>query len=264
MRWSAGFLFCVLACGDDARGPSDAGTCDPLATRTLPITIGNVVAAGTAPDGVTYVVTRDGADTRVFVSEGDTFVRRRVTGSGFSLGASDFVDDTVGFEDTQPSRLVFQSDDDYAVRMALVHDDQRTYYDALTNKIELTIQPDSIVAGRPARNLPGDVLLQYAATTPDGQQLLVTRPEDDWTAKDYRLFLGRGDALQEIPITIAAVNAFARFEFVLNGMPGSVVIGNPQLSPSTPSVLQHDNGEWALTLLPTGSGIPDGWRVYCL
>jgi hypothetical protein len=263
MRWSASLLIVMLACGDDAGGPRDAGTCDPLEARALPIVIGNVVAAGTAPDGVTYVVTRDGSDTRVFVSEGDTYVRRRVLGSSFSIGASEFVEDQVSFEDTQPSRLLFQSDADYAVRMALVHDQERTYYDEAVNKIELTVQPDSIVAGKPVRNLPGAIELAYAATTPDGQQLLITRPEDDWTAADYRLFFGRDGVLNELPITQAAVNAFARFDFALDGMPGSIILGNPTLSPSTQSVIQHDNGEWPLTLLPTGSGVPSGWRVYC-
>ncbi len=250
----------LLACGDSG-GPSDAGTCNPLAARPQPAQLGSVVAAGTALDGVLYVVTRDGMDERVYVSEGDTLVRRRVLGSGFRVGDSDLVDDTVSFEDTQPSRLVFQSDDLYAVRMALVHDDGRTFYDALVSKTELSVIPESAVLGKPVRNLPGDVLLAYAATTVDGQQFVVTRLEDD--ASGYQLFLGRKNELHELAITNAAVNAFARFDFTLNGRPGSIVIGNPTFSPSTESVLQHDDGEWSLTLLPTGSGLPSGWRFYC-
>jgi hypothetical protein len=263
MRWSASLLILMLACGDESRGPSDAGTCDPLLPSPRPAALSGVVAAGSAPDGTLYVVTRTGTDTRVFVSQGDTLVRRRVLGSGFGLGGSDFVDDTVSFEDTRTSRLVFQSDDDYALRMALVHDDARTFYGELTNKTELTVQPASSVESWLVRNLPGEILLQYAAITPDGQQLIVTRPEDDWTTNDYRLFLGRNDELHEIALTLAAVNTFARFDFTLNGMEAAVIIGDPTLSPSTASVIQHDNGQWPLTLLPTGSGIPNGWRVYC-
>ncbi|MET0286958.1 MAG: hypothetical protein ABW352_20920 [Polyangiales bacterium] len=264
MRWSASLLLVMLACGDTESGPSDAGTCDPLAEFTRAAELRDVVAAGSAPDGTLYVVTRQGSDTRVFVSEGDTLVRRRVLGSGFGFGLGELSDDTVSFQDARTSRLVFQSMGDYAVRMALVHDDAKTFYDAVTSKTELTVQPESAAFARPVRNLPGEVVLEYAAITPDQQQLIVTRPKDDWTMKDFRLFLGRDDQLQELAITNAAVNAFARFDFVLNGLEGTVIVGNPTLSPGTASVVRHDNGEWPLTLLPTGSGVPGGWRIYCL
>jgi hypothetical protein len=262
-RWSAGLLILMLACGDSESGPSDAGTCDPLQPFARAAELRDVVAVGSAPDGTLYVVSREGSDTRVYVSEGDTLVRRRVLGSGFGFGLGDSSDDTVSFQDAQTSRLVFQSEGDYAVRMALVHDDAKTFYDALTSKTELIVQPESAAFARPVRNLPGEVVLAYAAVTPDQQQLILTRPRDDWTTKDYRLFLGRDEQLNELAITNAAGDSLARLEFVLNGLPGELIISDPTLSPSTTSVIRHDNGEWTLTLLPTGSGVPAGWRIYC-
>jgi hypothetical protein len=261
MRWSATLLVLMLGCSDDA--PRAVGSCDPLQAMPQPIQLGTVVAAGSGPDGTIYVVTRDGSDTRAFVSQGDTLVRRRVLGEGFGGELGEISDDSVSFEDAQPSRLVFQSEGDYAVRMALVHDAARTFYDDAAGKIELTVLPESALRDKPLRNLPGDIVLNYAAITGDGQQLIVTRPEDDATNADYRLYLGRSNALQQIPISSATVNAFARFEFSLHGMPGALIIGT-QLSPNTKSVLQHDDGEWPLTLLPTGTGLPKGWTYSCL
>lgn len=53
------------------------------------------------------------------------------------------------------------------------------------------------IAGMPLHNLPGTILVEYAAELPDQRVMVVTRPEDDWTYDDFRLFLGQVDSLLE-------------------------------------------------------------------
>jgi hypothetical protein len=62
---------------------------------------------------------------------------------------------------------------------------------------ELTVLPAGAIAGMPVRNLPGDVVVEYAAALPDGEVMVVTRPRDDWSYTDFRLFLGTMGAVTE-------------------------------------------------------------------
>jgi hypothetical protein len=62
------------------------------------------------------------------------------------------------------------------------------------------VLPTSAITSMPLRNLPGSVTVEYAATLPDGQLMLVTRPTDDSAFTDFRLFLGPRDAIAERPV----------------------------------------------------------------
>jgi len=65
---------------------------------------------------------------------------------------------------------------------------------------ELTVLPSAAIAAMPLRNLPGSVYVEYVATLPEGQLMLVTRPADDWSCADFRLFMGPPSAVAERPV----------------------------------------------------------------
>jgi hypothetical protein len=62
---------------------------------------------------------------------------------------------------------------------------------------ELTVLAAGAIAGMPLRNLPGDVVVEYTVALSDGDVMLVTCPRDDWSYKDFRLFLGSMGAVAE-------------------------------------------------------------------
>ena len=172
--------------------------CDPLAPAPKPITLGTVLGAGKSANGTIYVADQVDSTQRVFVSDASgTLVRQRVTGSGSGSGPTFYVFDIEGV--AQP--FVFQIDvaADGSVRMGVL---LGTLIDRKTLVIgqdgeELTVLPNAAIASMPLRNLPGDVYVEYVATLPDGQIMLVTRPVDDWTYADFRLFLGAPNAVTE-------------------------------------------------------------------
>jgi hypothetical protein len=75
-----------------------------------------------------------------------------------------------------------------------------------SKKLDLTVLSGSDITAIPVRNLPGDITVEYIATLPDGKWLVVTRPSDDWTYDDFRLFLGPTDQIAE-----RAVSSVIRF-----------------------------------------------------
>lgn len=252
----------TAGCGSDA-GPAPAGACDPLALDPQPITLGDVLAVGAA-GGITYVVSRSegGADYRVFVSEGATLVRRRVLGSGFGGSGDSVVNDTVSYQDAQTSRLVLKSEAGSVTAMALVHDAERTFYDDAAGKIELMLQPASSIENVPLRNFPGDVDLLYAANVSDGAQIMVTQPADD--GAEVRLYYGRANRLRERVVTNVSRSSVMAVRFELDSTTAEAVFSSPRLAPNTPSTLTRSDGPFALTLLPTGNGLPSAWTFDCL
>jgi hypothetical protein len=262
---TSGWLLVIaltVGCGSDA-GSAPAGSCDPLALDPQPITLGDVLAVGVAA-GITYVVSRseDGADYRVFVSDGETLVRRRVLGSGFGGSGDSVINDTVSYQDAMTSRLVLKSEAGAVTAMALVHDAERTFYDDAAGKIELMLQPASTVESKPLRNLPGEVDLLYAANASDGAQIMVTQPADD--SAEVRLYYGRANRLRERVVTNVSRSSVTAVRFELDSTPAEAVFSSPQLAPNTPSTLTRNDGPFALTLLPTGTGLPSGWSFDCL
>ena len=182
-------------------GAATQTTCDPLAPALKPITLGSVLAAGKSATGTIYAVDQVDTTQRVFVSDGSgTLVRQRVTGSGSGSGPTFYVFDVENI--AQPFVLQIDMPAGASVRMGVL---QGTLKDSKTLVIgqdgeELTVLPSTAIAGMPLRNLPGDVYVEYVATLPDGQLMLVTRPVDDWSYADFRLFLGALNAVIERPV----------------------------------------------------------------
>ena len=170
--------------------------CDPFAPRPLPIALGTVIAAGQDSSGVIFAADQVDSSQRVFVSDASgTLVRQRIAGSG--SGPDFYVFDV---SDHDPA-FVLQIDIPAGgtMRMGVLHGtlkDSKTFVIGQQGE-ELTVLPAGAIAGMPVRNLPGDVVVEYAAASADGDVMVVTRPRDDWSYTDFRLFLGPMGAVAE-------------------------------------------------------------------
>jgi hypothetical protein len=201
-----------LACGSSSGGavtPGDGGSdilpavdagerdipgvvlteCDPFAPKPLPITLDYGFAAGRDQRGVIYAV---GPSWWIFVSEGDTLVRQRVA-SSFDLTFTVTEHDPPFTLQVDPPA---SGNDEW--RMGIVFGPLSTKTFVIGEQgEELTLLPWSDLASMAVRNLPGEVVLEYAASLPDGRQVVVTRPRDDWSYADFRVFLGVADRMVE-------------------------------------------------------------------
>jgi hypothetical protein len=235
--------------------------CDPFAAEAQTAELGTILAAGEDADGVLYVVEQPAgqgeSELRVFVSEGDALSRKRVLGSG--SGGNDF---TVSFEQgSTPARLVFQRSSGAVTGMALVHDRERSFLDALGPEAErLTLVEEPEVRDRALRNLPGEIVLEHLGSVDDGDgvhTIVVTRPRDDWSYEDFRLFYGAAEQLLEREIENVSRGNATFIDFDVNGVTYHVVFGSP-LGP-TESTLRvgaveyQVQAEWGATSVPAGT-----------
>ncbi|HEY5285009.1 MAG TPA: hypothetical protein VIM14_19610 [Polyangia bacterium] len=183
-------------------GATTQPACDPFAPVPKPITLGAVLAVGQSSTGTIYAVDQVDSAQRVFVSDASgTLVRQGVSGSSSSnSGPTSYVFD-LG-DTAQPSVLQIDIAADASVRMGVVQGtlkDRKNFVIGQDGE-ELTVLPNSAIATMPLRNFPGDVYVEYVATLPNGEVMLVTRPLNDWTYADFRLFLGQPAAVTERPV----------------------------------------------------------------
>jgi hypothetical protein len=254
-----GVALALAACGAE---PAALEACDPFAAEPQPLALGTILAAGEDAAGVLYVVEQPAAQgdgkLRVFVSEGDALYRKRVLGSGVQ-GGGDF---TVSFEDgSTPSRLVFQRSAGAVTGMALVHDRDRSFLDALGPEAErLTLVKEAEVRDRALHNLPGEIVLEHLGSVDDGNgmhTIVVTRPRDDWSYEDFRLFYGAEGQLTEREVENVSRGNATFIEFDVDGATYLVVFGSP-LGPSEStlrvgSVEYQVQAEWGATSVPAGT-----------
>jgi hypothetical protein len=235
-------------CPADQAHDGQLSACDPVAAQAVPIALGDVVAAGKDADDTLYVAARDPASSedRVFVSSGDTLYRKRVTGSG-SGGASDF---TWSFEDGATTRrLVAHKQGDRVTDIALASPDQKTFFAQLdaTAEILAPIDPSTLSSFK-VRNLPGEITLEYVADVQDGSRIVVTRPRDDWSYDDFRVFYGRGDQLIERVVKQVGRGSFTIIEFVVDGADFKATFTSI-LAPSITSNLDTGSAMFSITTL---------------
>lgn len=180
-------------------------TCDPFAATPKPITLGAVVAVGQSAAGTIYVVDQIESGQRVFVSDSDgTLARQRASGSSESDA---FKQVYILSTDGPDAQFVLQIDKPTGapLRMGVVQGtlkDQKSFTIGQDGE-ELTVLPDATIAARPIRNLPGEILAEYIVTSSLGEQMVVTRPRDDWSYSDFRVFLGPAGLLHEYRVTSA-------------------------------------------------------------
>ncbi|HEX7500072.1 MAG TPA: hypothetical protein VF524_07160, partial [Polyangia bacterium] len=166
--------------GVDEAGSGVRAACDPFAAMPLPIALGTVIAVCESSAGLIYAVDQVDTSQRVFVSDASgTLVRQRIAGSG--TGPDFYVFD---ISDHDPA-FVLQIDIPAGgtMRMGVLDGtltDSKTFVIGQQGE-ELTVLPAEAVASMPVRNLPGDVVVEYAAALADGDVMVVTRPRDDWS-----------------------------------------------------------------------------------
>lgn len=207
-------------------GVAEAGAgvltvCDPFAANPLPIALGTIVAVGQSAAGVIYAVDQVGGSQRVFVSNASgTLVRQRIAGSGSGPGFYVF-----DVSDYDPA-FVLQIDMPAGgtVRMGVVNGslkDSKTFVIGQDGE-ELTVLAASAIVAMPVLNLPGDAFVEYVAALANGDVMVVTRPIDDWTYADFRLFLGPMGAVAERQMSSVARakdGGSTTIAFDLDGMP---------------------------------------------
>jgi hypothetical protein len=172
--------------------------CDPLAARPQPITLGSVLAVGKHADGTLYVIGERGtSDYLVFMSAGATLQRQRQSGSGevnqdglmvyiLSAGA--------GAEQFTLQLEVRGSEK----RMGILRGTFAGKGFVIGQQGEvLEVVGTDALAGLAVKNLPGTIVTEYQAQLADGRRILVTRPEDDGSYSDFRLYLGPANQVAE-------------------------------------------------------------------
>jgi hypothetical protein len=267
-------LVCSLAqgaCDADSSGPAASSTrlevCDPLAPSSQPLALGKLLAVGESNGTLFVVAGASSADDvdRVFVSRDGVLERKRVLGSG-SQGGSD-ADFTVSYEDGElPARLVVKRRAAVIVGMALVHDTGRSFFDQLGDDAErLRVGGAQDLAGLPLANLPGEVLLEVLASTPDGATLVLTRPRDDWSYGDERVFYGHDGVLDERTLVPGSVSRSSRiwFSFRVQGVDYDAQIASELFAPGVPSTLNTPDGQQMLQLLDVSQGLPEDATFRC-
>jgi hypothetical protein len=185
--WSLiAMLLVALSLAACSSSPSDERHgCDPLAAAEQPITLGAILAIGKDSAGTLYLVDQSGPDYRVFVSSQGSLFRQRIAGSG--TGASLYV---FHVSDHDPELTLEVSFEGGTTRMGLVTGPfaGKTFVIGQQGE-ELTVVGDDAIAGMPLRNLPGTIYIEYVAQL-DQRVMVVTRPLDDWTYQDFRVFFG--------------------------------------------------------------------------
>ena len=126
---------------------------------------------------------------------------------------------TWSFEDGATTRrLVAHKQGDRVTDIALASPDQKTFFAQLdaTAEILMPIDPSTLTSFK-VSNLPAEITLEYVADVQDGSRIVVTRPRDDWSYDDFRVFYGRGDQLIERVVTQVGRGSFTIIEFVVDG-----------------------------------------------
>jgi hypothetical protein len=189
-------------------GGYDSGSCDPFAPVPKPIALATVIAAGKAADGTIYAADEIDVSSsqRVFVSDaGGTLVRQHVGGSGISNEGGGMIYDFGTSGPADPFVLQIEKSAN-TVRMGVFKGslkDRKSFTIGVDGE-ELTVLASGTLAGMTVRNFPGDVYVEYITTLPDGRWLVVTRPADDWTYNDFRLFLGPAERIAEHAVSNVA------------------------------------------------------------
>jgi hypothetical protein len=196
---------------------------------------------------------------RVFVSSGDTLNRKRITGSG-----SNGTDFTWSFEDGSVTRrLVARKQGDEVTGIALASPDQRSFLDQLGASAEplVPVDPRALTSLK-VRNLPGEITLEYVAAVQDGSQMVVTRPLDDWTYEDFRVFYGRDDRLVERTVHDVSRGSYTSIDFIVDGSDYHATFSSI-LAPAVSTELNTGAGILSLTTTDPPT-LPTGVMLKCL
>jgi hypothetical protein len=251
--------------------------CDPLAFGPVPLALGYVHTLGQAPDGTFYVVAGPPAlqDDRLFVSEGETLVRREILGKAHSEtgGDSSFFgpaswESWISFRDGEGvSRLVYRIDDNRLHKLALVRDDAGTFYSELgPEKVELALRKANVLANYRVRSQPVQSYLMFLASAANGASIALVYPQDDARLDDFRLFYGTAGALDEQPVVSGSSSggSSTTIRFTIDSEDYVVEFASPNAQFPVTSSLGTPGGQFALSVAPFGTPIPAGTSLRCL
>ncbi len=246
--------------GDSEASTDEPGStfeCDPFEAKPLPIKLGKLIGAGNDAQGTLYVADEFAGMGRVFVSMGDALIRQRVSGTG-QVG-SDFWVLSVADHDP-PFDLEVQGTYPASARMGVLEvigEKTSKTFEIGAAGTELTIVPESEVKRLSLRNLPGDVVLEYAAMLADDQVMVVTRPRDDWNDyQDVHLYLGPTEHVLERRVQMFARGGFTHIDFELDGRAAQAYFPDSfsSLDMSAKPTLTVDHGTREMTLLDDRPG----------
>jgi hypothetical protein len=267
----------LMAAGCPATDGGELEACDPVQAQAQPIELTALLGVGEDENGTLYVADEGDADSsgpRLFISEGNALYRKRVTGSGTSVGRGGDADYTLGFEDGSVTRhLVIEVRAGEVSGMALAGDEDnedRAFFAELGADAQLlTVLDGKGIANLAVHNLAGDVVIEYLAHTDGGDTLLVTRPDDDWSYEDFRVFYGADNALIErnaSMVTRARDGGSTVIAFDVDGTEYSahfpVVSGDMGFAPG-PATLDIGSDTLSLTREPK-TGAPSGFTYQCI
>jgi hypothetical protein len=230
-------------------GANELAACEPLGAEQQPISLGTVVAVGQADDGTVFMVDQLDVETRVFVSSGNELVRVRVNGTGESTDGGEEAYTQTFDAPTGGSWTLGTEIRDGTTRMALVREGQhRTFADVLAAGEELTVLEESALDDFVLVNLPGEIEVEYFARTENGEQIVVTRPRDDWSYEDFRLFYGTSVLAerQVLDVTRLRDGGTTTLVFELDGTEASALF--PASLDGTPNAPTLTIGDVVLTL----------------
>lgn len=178
-----------------------SSTCDPFGAHEAPIELRSILGVGRDAAGTIYLADRadtlddHGEDDHVFISANGELVRRRVTGGGGGGNASGehwmfgVEEPFVTLQIVVPTGM--------PMRMGVVDGEAQGYFEIGEVGEELEVLDEAAIADMPLRNLPGEIVLEYAGRLDDGRLIVVTRPRDSDGYDDHRAFFGPPDALEE-------------------------------------------------------------------
>jgi len=174
-----------------ASGASSLSACDPLAaiTSAVQLAAAQVVAAGQAKDGALYVVY---GDNRLFVGSDQNLKERIVIGSGENGSQTDL--DYTADDGTAVTVEVVR--DATGTRMSVAFGMQKSKGIDAGNGESLATFASALVAKLSASTTQ-TFQIDYAASLPDGRELVVVAPGHDVDYTQFRVFLGPTTALAE-------------------------------------------------------------------
>jgi hypothetical protein len=171
--------------------------CDPLAARPQAITLGTVLGIGKDAGGTLYVLAkRTDSDYLVFVSAGATLQRQRVSGTGEVNQDGVMITSVSAGEGAAQFTLQLEVRGNEK-RMGLLRGASAGKGFDVGQGETLQVVGTDALAGLTLANLPGTIVIEYQAQLADGRRVLVTRPQDDWSYGDFRLYLGSAAEVAE-------------------------------------------------------------------
>ncbi|MBN9165311.1 MAG: hypothetical protein J0I07_30385 [Myxococcales bacterium] len=268
---SAGLLVTVLLACSGGTSPGSTGNarsgsstdaslhaCSPLEGATQPIALEVVVGAGRHADGTLYVLDKAGSNHRVFVSEGGGLQRKKVAGSGEGEGSI-----TVEvLETVPPFSLKVESTNGVPKRMGVFRGElnDKTFEIGGRGDV-LELVDASAYASLPLRNIPGAAHVEYDASRSNGDRIVVTRPDTDWTYEDVRVFYGARARMVERPVVDVSRGSSTYITFMVDGVEHKATFQS-SMSSSTNATLTADGEEEGLLVNYDDRGV--GLSYFCL